>query len=65
MSKLTSLKVAHYTGDMDVDNWNKEKWFDEFNENQVRIKKNKFSFLLRTFGEELLSLTQFKRIIFR
>lgn len=35
MSKFTALKVAHYTGDMDVDNWNKEKWFDEFNENQV------------------------------
>lgn len=37
ISQTTPLKVAVYTGDMNVDAWNKEKWFKEFDENQVRI----------------------------
>lgn len=37
LKKTTPLKVAVYTGDMNVDAWNKDKWFKEFEENQVLI----------------------------
>lgn len=35
ISKTTPLKVAVYTGDMDVDAWNRDKWYSEFDKNQV------------------------------
>lgn len=35
IGKSTPLKVAVYTGDMNVDAWNRDKWFNEFDENQV------------------------------
>lgn len=37
IAKSTALKVAVYTGDLDVDNWGREKWFTEFDDNQVCI----------------------------
>lgn len=37
IAKSTPLRVAVYSGDMNVDAWNKEKWFNEFDENQVRL----------------------------
>lgn len=33
----TSFSVATYTGDMNVDNWDKEKWLMEFNKYNVLI----------------------------
>lgn len=41
ISKTTPLKVAVYSGDMNVDAWNKEKWFNEFDENQVMLLFNR------------------------
>lgn len=41
LSKTTPLKVAVYTGDMNVDAWNKDKWFKEFDDNQVFIVEMK------------------------
>lgn len=35
ISKSTPLKVAVYTGDMNVDAWGKEMWANEFEQNQV------------------------------
>lgn len=35
IGKMTSLNVRVYTGDMDVDNWNREKWTNEFETAQV------------------------------
>lgn len=35
IGKMTSLKVAVYTGDMPVDNWNREQWNNEFENAQV------------------------------
>lgn len=35
IGKMTSLKVAVYTGDMPVDNWNREQWNSEFENAQV------------------------------
>lgn len=35
IGKMTALNVRVYTGDMDVDNWNKEKWTNEFETGQV------------------------------
>lgn len=40
IAKSTALKVAVYTGDLDVDNWGREKWFTEFDDNQVYICLN-------------------------
>lgn len=37
IGKMTSLKVAVYTGDMPVDNWNREKWNSEFEDAQVHM----------------------------
>lgn len=36
IGKMTSLNVRVYTGDMDVDNWNREKWTNEFETAQVQ-----------------------------
>lgn len=38
IGKMTSLNVRVYTGDMDVDNWNREKWTNEFESAQVKSK---------------------------
>lgn len=35
IGKMTSLNVRVYTGDMDVDAWNREKWSNEFESAQV------------------------------
>lgn len=35
IGKMTALNVRVYTGDMDVDNWNREKWTNEFESAQV------------------------------
>lgn len=35
IGKMTSLDVKVYTGDMDVDAWNREKWNNEFENAQV------------------------------
>lgn len=37
ISKMTSLKVRVYTGDMNVDAWDREKWTEEFEKAQVRL----------------------------
>lgn len=36
IERATSLKVAVYTGDMNVDAWRKDQWYGEFEKNQVR-----------------------------
>lgn len=35
IGKMTSLNVRVYTGDMNVDAWNRDKWTDEFEGAQV------------------------------
>lgn len=35
ISKSTPLKVAVYTGDMNVDTWKNDRWNSEFENNQV------------------------------
>lgn len=40
IQNVTSLKTAKYSGDMNVDAWRKDKWFSEFEDNQVTIKLN-------------------------
>ena len=35
--KATALKTAFYTGDLKVDAWKKDKWYKEFDDNQVRF----------------------------
>lgn len=35
IQKLTPLKVAVYTGDLNVDAWKKDKWYTEFDQHQV------------------------------
>jgi endoribonuclease Dicer len=37
----TPLITKHYTGDLNVDAWKQEKWREEFQEAQVRRKKEK------------------------
>lgn len=36
IGKMTSLNVRVYTGDMDVDNWGRDKWTNEFESTQVK-----------------------------
>lgn len=35
ISKTTPLKVSVYTGDMNVDAWRHDRWYGEFDDNQV------------------------------
>lgn len=35
--RATALRVAKYTGDMNVDAWRRDRWLDEFEENQVLV----------------------------
>lgn len=35
IQKLTPLRVALYTGDLSVDAWKQDKWYSEFDQNQV------------------------------
>lgn len=35
IGKMTSLKVSVFTGDMNVDAWNRGKWTNEFEDAQV------------------------------
>lgn len=35
ISKVTSLEVGVYTGDMNVDAWDREKWTGEIEKSQV------------------------------
>ncbi|XP_063695845.1 endoribonuclease Dcr-2 [Culicoides brevitarsis] len=37
LSKSTSFKVRLYTGDMNVDNWKKEQWREEFEKYQIIV----------------------------
>lgn len=37
IEETTSLKVSVYTGDMNVDCWRRDRWLDEFDENQVLV----------------------------
>lgn len=37
IQKATALKVAVYTGDMNVDCWRRDRWLAEFEENQVLV----------------------------
>lgn len=39
ISKMTSLNVQVYTGDMNVDAWNKEKWSNDFESAQVWLNR--------------------------
>lgn len=37
VEESTALKVSVYTGDMSVDCWRRDRWLDEFDENQVLV----------------------------
>lgn len=37
IERSTALRVAVYTGDMNVDAWRRDRWFGEFDENQVLV----------------------------
>lgn len=41
IGKMTSLKVAVYTGEMNVDLWGRRQWKNEFENNQVRKWTNR------------------------
>lgn len=37
IEETTALKVSVYTGDMNVDCWRRDRWLDEFDDNQVMV----------------------------
>lgn len=37
IEQMTDLKVGRYTGDLNVDFWDKSKWLEELRKHQVRF----------------------------
>lgn len=62
IKNLVNLKVTHYTGDMNVDNWKREKWRAEFDEYQVVVATTQI--ILDVVRHGFLSITDFNLMIF-
>lgn len=57
IGKMTSLNVRVYTGDMDVDNWGRDKWTNEFESAQVKSNaRSNFLFSKRSIKNVLRNL---------
>ena len=62
IKKHTDLKVKHYVGEMGVDLWNKNKWENEFNENNVLVMTAQIFLNLLHHG--FIKLSQVNLLIF-
>ena len=62
IKKHTDLKVKHYVGEMGVDFWNKNKWENEFNENNVLVMTAQIFLNLLLHG--FIKLSQVNLLIF-
>lgn len=58
----TSLRVSVYTGDMNVDAWKRERWGDEFNDNQVLVATAQI--ILDVIQHGYISIRQLNVIVF-
>ena len=62
IKKHTDLKVKHYVGEMGVDFWDKDKWENEFNENNVLVMTAQIFLDLLLHG--FIKLSQVNLLIF-
>ena len=62
IKKHTDLKVKHYVGEMGVDFWDKDKWENEFNENNVLVMTAQIFLNLLLHG--FIKLSQVNLLIF-
>ncbi|XP_055377203.1 endoribonuclease dcr-1 [Condylostylus longicornis] len=62
VKNFTSLKVRLYTGDMNVDNWKREKWEIELDSTQVIVATTQI--ILNIVRHKYLSINQINLMIF-
>ena len=62
IKKHTDLKVQHYVGEMGVDFWDKNKWENEFNKNNVLVMTAQIFLSLLLHG--FIKLSQVNLLIF-
>lgn len=62
IARLTPLRTASYTGDMDLDLWSRERWLDEFDKNQVLVATCQI--VLDVIKHGFISISQLNIIVF-
>lgn len=62
IGRLTPLRTASYTGDMDLDLWSQERWVEEFDKNQVLVATCQI--VLDVIKHGFISISQLNIIVF-